>query len=262
MAEISDLLRQIYDGYARSVGLESTARYIHGTYLRPVVPLDTGVGGVFVLGAYASARFAVVDGIADCPVADNLGPFEQERWFDGTRVREQPSARELHDFFLEPLQLDRRACWISDLVKVFLFKPGHVERYRRLGGIAPNGYLRERFPEIGMRSLPWISRELELARPRLLITLGSEVAGIVRGVRSTGAQVGLLTPRAEPLSVGNVTVPTIHCAHPGILMRPGTRNRWPEQHRELFVPAMREFLTAAEPAPNKPLQRTALARRR
>jgi uracil-DNA glycosylase len=240
---MADLLREMYEGYAKSVGLDPTARYFHGTPLRPVVPLDTGVGGVFVLGAYPSARFGQIGGVADVPVADNLGPFEHERWFDGRRVREQPSARELRDFFLDPLELGRRDCWITDLVKVFLFKPGHVDRYELLGGKPPPGYLRAHFAELGERSIPWIAREIEAARPKLVITLGSEVAGILRGVRPAGAQVRLLVPRVESLSIGGVTVATIHCAHPGILMRPGPTNSWPEQHRNVFVPAIRNFLS-------------------
>jgi uracil-DNA glycosylase len=237
-----DLLRKMYEGYAAFVGLDPTARYLHGTPLRPVVPLDTGVGEVFVLGAYPSARFALIDGIADVPVGDNMGPFENERWFDGARVREQPSARELRDFFLEPLALERSRCWISDLVKVFLFKEGHVDRYRRLGAEAPGGYARERFAELAERSLPWIERELEAARPKLLITLGAEVAGILRKVRSSSAQVDLLIPRVEPISIGRVVVSAVHCAHPGILMRPAPTNPWPERHRTAFIPAIRMFL--------------------
>ena len=122
----SSLQRDMYENYSQSVGLEPRACYIHGTPLRPVVPLDIGTASVFFLGAYPSARFAMINGISDVPVADNLGPFESERWFDGARVRQQPSARELHELFLGPLKLDRASCWITDLVKVFLFKPGHI----------------------------------------------------------------------------------------------------------------------------------------
>lgn len=246
MTQQSKLLRDMYDGYAQSVGLDPSAHYLHGTPLRPVVSLDTGVGGVFILGAYPSARFATIDGISDVPVADNLGPFENERWFDGARVREQPSAKELRDLFLEPLKLDRRACWISDLVKVFLFKPGHVERYRRLGAKPPAGYVRKRFTELGERSLPWLARELKAARPKLLITLGSEVAGILRGVKSADARTRLLVARVEPRSIEGVSVPTIHCAHPGILMRTGPRNPWPDRHRNKFIPAIREALSGSK----------------
>jgi uracil-DNA glycosylase len=242
MSETSELLKAMYRDYAVSVGLSPNARYLHGTPLCPVVPLDVATGGLFILGAYPSARFCVVDGISDVPVADNLGPFESERWFDGSRVREQPSARELRDYFLSPLAIERSSCWITDLVKVFLFKPGHVERYQQLRVDPPAGYVRERFIELARLSIPWIERELTLARPRLLITLGAEVAGVLRGVDSTAAQTRLLEPLVSELTLGSTTVPAIHCAHPGILMRPQARNPWPDAHRNNFLPAIQAFL--------------------
>jgi len=243
MSDVSKLQRTMYGEYSKSVKLDPNAQYYHGTPLRPVVPLDTASGGLFVLGAYPSARFMFVGGITDVPVADNLGPFENERWFDGTRVRPQPSAKELHDLFLEPLNIDRKDCWITDLVKVFLFKPGHVDRYEKLKATPPAGYTRDRFYDLGRESLHWISRELQVAKPRLVVTLGAEVAGVVNGVRSAGAQTKLLKPEVVSCSIGGMEFPTMHCAHPGILMRKGdTRNKWPKLHEEEFLPALKAVL--------------------
>ncbi len=237
------LIREIYEEYAESIGLEAGASYLHGTPLRPVVPLDQGRGGLFVVGAYPSARFAQIGKIANVPVADNLGPFESERWFDGVRVREQPSARELHDLFLAPLELDRSECWITDLVKVFLFKPGHVEKYTDLEVTPPSGYTRDRFFELGERSVGWLVRELKVAGPKLVVTLGAEVAGVLRGIRSASAQVKLLVPEVTTCRIGDQEYPTMHCAHPGILMRKGDgKNPWPERHAQQFIPALKKAL--------------------
>jgi hypothetical protein len=236
--KIKTLQKTIYRQYAESVGLSPTATYLNGTPLRPVVPLDTATNGLFVLGAYPSSRFMQIDGISDVPTADNLGPFESERWFDGSRVRPQPSARELEDLFLGPLGINRSECWITDLVKVFLFKEGHAERYAKLGAEVPDGYTRDRFFELGELSLPWIEKELIAARPKLMITLGNEVAGILHGVRSASAQTALLKPEVRLLELGSVSVPTIHCAHPGNLMRRGPKNLWPQRHETEFVPAL------------------------
>ena len=172
------------------------------------------------------------------PAGDNLGPFEAERWFDGARVRKQASAVELERHFLDPMGLARADCWVTDLVKVFLFKEGHREKYERLGATPPAGYARERFRELGERSVPFLERELELAKPRLVVTLGMEVAGVVSGLRSARAQRALLVPEVTQLRIGAETVAAMHCAHPGILMRPASG--WPERHREEFVPALRE----------------------
>lgn len=239
------LLRSMYREYARSVGLPEDAEYLHGTPLRPVVPLDVASKGVLVLGAYPSARFAVVDGVADVPIADNLGPFENERWFDGARVRRQPSARELENYFFSPLEISRSECWVTNLVKVFLFKDGHVDRYQKLLGATPDGYDRSRFGELARLSLPWIEKEVGLACPQLVITLGREVAGALHNVGSPKAQQRLLVPEIIDAKFGSVVVPTIHCAHPGILMRTHSRNPWPELHRGRFIPVIRRFLAAS-----------------
>jgi hypothetical protein len=167
LTKTQELQQAIYKNYARELKLNPDAKYLHGTLLKPVVPFDTGIGGLFILGAYPSARFALIDKVSDVPVADNLGPFESERWFDGGRVRKQPSARELEDLFLGPLSVDRTKCRITDLVKIFLFKKGHIRRYSKLKAVA---------------------------KPVFVITLGAEVAGILRGVRSASAQSKLLVP--------------------------------------------------------------------
>ena len=167
--------------------------------------------------------------------------LKQAGWgvIDGSRIRKQPSARELEDLFLRPLSVDRAKCWITDLVKVFLFKQGHIKRYEKLGAVAPAGYVRERFFELGINSVPWLEKELLIARPSFVITLGAEVAGILRGVRSATAQSRLLVPEVLSLVVGGISVPTMHCAHPGILMRSGPRNPWPSRHKKEFVQALK-----------------------
>ena len=247
MNEIRQLRKSIYRSYAECVGLDPHAQYVQGTPIRPVVPLDAAQGGLFLIGAYPSARFHQIDGVRDVPVGDNLGPFESERWFDGARVREQPSAIELENHFLAPMGLNRGHCWITNLVKVFLFKKGHRRKYKQLGASLPAGYRRECFHELGERSVLFLERELRLAKPRLVVTLGREVAGVLKGVRSPSAQSALLVPTVADLCIGGMTFPTMHCAHPGILMRSAAAPRgrdaspsWRARHEAEFVPALRQ----------------------
>lgn len=243
---VQNLRRAILRDYARSVGLPQDAAYFGGARLRPVVPLDAAIGGIVIVGAYPSARFETIGGENDVPVADNLGPFEPERYFDGARVRVQASAAELKTFYLDPLGIDRRDCWVTDVVKVFLFKDGHREKYDRLGVTPPRGYARERFEEIALKSIPWIERELDVAEPKLVITLGAEIAGLLRGVSSPPKRNALLGPVPTPLRFGNLEVPCVHLAHPGIVMRrgDGVRNPWPRLHAEEHVPKLREWLVS------------------
>ena len=240
--DVGQLLREMYREYANSVELSADAIYHNGTPLRPVVPLDCGTGRLFILGAYPSTRFMTVGETTDVPSSDNMAPFESERWYDGTRIRHQPSARELQDCFLTPLGIDRNSCWITDLVKVFLFKPGHVDRYTKISAVPPSGYIRKNFYKLGQMSLPWIRREIKIAQPRLVLTLGAEVAGVLHGVRDSSRQVALLRPEVATIEVGGLPVKVIHCAHPGILMRRGPSNPWPDRHWEKFIPEIKRFL--------------------
>ena len=92
--------------------------------------------------------------------------------------------------------------------------------------------------------MKWLHHEVKAAQPQLVITLGAEVAGVLRGVRSPGKQSGLLKPAVGILDLDGLEVPVMHCAHPGILMRKGyERNKWPERHMEEFLPALKEALT-------------------
>jgi uracil-DNA glycosylase len=187
-----------------------------------------------VVGAYPSARFAAISGHRDVPVGDNMGPFEPERYFDGQRVRTQASADELKDLFFDRLNLDRSLCWVTDLVKVFLFKPGHRDKYLALSTPPPVGYERERFAELAQASVSWLEREIEASSPRLLVTLGSEVAGILRGVATQSQRNLLLSGTPSNLIIGSTAVKAVHLAHPGILMRKGDpeRNPWPARHED------------------------------
>jgi uracil-DNA glycosylase len=234
MKTVEQLRRAILAEYAKSVGLTADVHYISGAPMLPVVPLDTG-SDVFIIGAYPSARFGTRQGIRDVPMADNLGPFEPERYYDGERVRVQPSAAELEENYLKPLGVPRERCWVTDLVKVFLFKEGHARKYQELGGKVPKGYVREDFEKLGAKSVPWIEQELALAKPRLVITLGTEVAGIFRGVTSAKGRIALLGPKVRRMPVGDMEVQTAHLPHPGIVMRVDKKdgnNPWPERNKQ------------------------------
>lgn len=246
MDTIEALRRDVLAEYVSSIGLASRASYISGAPLRPVVPLDTG-SKVFIIGAYPSARFGVMGGERDVPMADNLGPFEPERYFDGERVRVQNSAAELEENYLKPLGVERDQCWVTDLVKVFLFKEGHRQKYARLGVQAPAGYEREAFEALGEKSIPWIARELKLAKPTLVVTLGREVAGIVTGTRGDAARNKLLSGDVKAIRIGDVEVDAAHLPHPGIVMRDtngnAATNPWPALNRQ-FVAKLAEWLAS------------------
>lgn len=81
---------------------------------------------------------------------------------------------------------------------------------------------------------------IEAAKPKLMITLGREVAGVLHGVKSPIAQNNLLKPEVSSVIIGRIEVPVVHCAHPGILIRKGPRNPWPNRHQNEFIPTLRK----------------------
>ena len=144
--------------YKASLGLPSDYRYLYGNPVQVLVPVETAVGGVMIVGAYPSAKFYTVEGVSDVPLLDNDSPFSGEVYFDGSRVRSIPSGIELDENYLAPLGIQRQHCWITDLVKVFLFKDGHIARYRKLGEHRFTE-TRMRFGEFAHKSLPWIAEK-------------------------------------------------------------------------------------------------------
>jgi uracil-DNA glycosylase len=222
------------------LSLPPTYKYIYGNPMRPAVPLDTAIDSVLVIGAYPSARFATVGSERDVPVEDHCGPFSSERYFDGSRVRTVNSGEELEEAYLAPLGLRRDQCWITNLVRVFLFKEGHLAKYRRLGCPWPERETRSQFEEFAQQGLHWLRQELALARPRLVLSLGAEVAGILQSVKGATKRNALLGGDVQKFQIEDATYPVIHMAHPGIVMRPASeQNPWPRVHRRKHIPAAR-----------------------
>jgi uracil-DNA glycosylase len=240
---IRDFQKRLFAAYKNDLSLPSNYQYIYGNPVQPVVPLDTSQSGVCIIGAYPSARFATIGSEQNVPVGDNCGPFSTERYFDGTRVRTVDSGKELEQAYLTPLGLQRSQCWITDLVRVFLFKKEHIAKCRRLGCEWPERETRSQFEEYAAQGMHWLEEELALARPRLVITLGAEVAGILRQVKGRQKRNAWLGGEVRPLKLGGKAYQVVHLAHPGIVMRPESeRNPWPRLHREEHIPALREEL--------------------
>lgn len=198
--------------YSKSVGLPADYAFSNGKPVLPLPPVSTAVGGVMIIGAYPSAIFA--KGVP----ADNLQmPFDDTAYPGGINK----SAEELDKEYLAPLGLARSGCWITNLVKVFLFKIGHAQ--------AGGEETRSDFDAYARASLPWLEKELALAKPRLIITLGEEVAGIVTG--TAGAErVKLLDYKIRTIKLNGREYKIVHMVHPGQLMRKNAK--WLKIHQE------------------------------
>jgi hypothetical protein len=84
---IRQLLKHIYSDDSDSISLLEPYQYLFGNPVQPVVPLDLARKSAFIIGAYPTAKFAVIEGLRDVPVAGISGPFSNERYFDGSTIR-------------------------------------------------------------------------------------------------------------------------------------------------------------------------------
>ena len=218
---IRSYLKRLFAEYNESISLPQPYNYFYGNPVQPVVPLDLAQDGVFIIGAYPTARFATMKGERDVPISDINCPFSNERYFDGSGVREIKSG------------------------KVFLFKPGHIDKYRRLDCDWPPEANRKKFEQYAHEGMAWLEQEIQLARPRLIITLGNEVAGVLQDVKGREKRNALLGGDLKDLIIAGRKYPVIHLAHPGIVMRKASsRNPWLKHHREIHIPEAHKSILA------------------
>lgn len=226
---IQNYQKNLWKNYKSEIGLPENYTYLYGNPVKVHVPVDVAMGGLMIVGAYPTAQFNTINGINDVPVADHLYPFSNDTYFDGSRIRQVKSGQELDDYFLKRLNYPRSKCWITDLVKVFLFKEGHIEKYNKLGywGIAPN---RNDFMKLASseRNLQYLYDEIELAQPKAILLLGEEVtAAVFNASRKVANQ--LLQQGTQNLNVGSKKYAVIASPHPGILMHSGIAGeKWRE----------------------------------
>jgi uracil-DNA glycosylase len=209
--------QKCFTTYSAKVGIPLNYCYLDGNPVRPLVPVNTFHRSLMILGAYPSARFESRKRRL-VPIGDNLGPFQPELYFDGVRVRKQESAYGLERYVLKPLSIRADECWITDLVKVFLFKPQHIANYIALGVEPAFKATRSLYSDYAKKSISFLSNEVALAQPILLITLGEEVARVVANDFHSSAD-HLLTGTPHQIQIGRETCQVAHVAHPDACRR-------------------------------------------
>jgi uracil-DNA glycosylase len=217
MNKIKEYQKSCWNTYKSDVKIDPDSRYLYGNPLKVHVPVDTATNGLMIIGAYPTAHFNTIGKYKDVPVEDHLYPFSNEIYFDGSRIRTVDSGRELQELVIEPLGLSREDCWITDLVKVFLFKAGHIKKYESLGNHKVKES-RSRFMAYAKNSLEFIHEEIELANPKIILTLGQEVASVFFKVSKNDA-LKLLSSGINTMTIKNTDRFAIALPHPGILMR-------------------------------------------
>jgi len=182
--------------------------YPDGNPVRPVVPVQTTLDKIMLVGAFPSARFERRQGKL-IPVGDNLAPFGPEEYFDGAQVRVQESTDALHRTYFPQLGIKRSDLWITDIVRVYLFPEKHLVNCRQLFPERRFVNTHDLFLEIAIAGRGWFLREVEVCRPKVIITLGEVAARVVCNKKTT------LDGEIHSWSEDSRTM-VVHLAHPEI----------------------------------------------
>jgi uracil-DNA glycosylase len=218
--------RDLHKSY--SADLNCTQTYLHGNPVLPLPPLVANPGGVMVIGAYPTAKFATIGAGRDVPVSDIDAPFSNQTYFDGANVRDVRAGAELLEHYIKPLGLTEQQLWLTNLVKIFLFKPGHVAKYKDLSKEIPE--TRSRFNSFAEYTLKkWLPEEIAICSPKAVLLLGEEVCSVITG-EPVGKRVQqLFDGQPHSVKIGEHEVVAFCLPHPGIVMRQHDAELIPER---------------------------------
>lgn len=234
----SEYQQKCYKEYKESIGYPDSYTYLYGNPINPVVPVETALGKVMIVGPYPSARMYKVKNVAEVPLYDNVVLFSNDSYFDGSKVRRIPSGIELNEVILEKIGVRREECWITKLVKVFLFDEDNVKRYKKLGktDVEANIGL---FSEYAKKSISWIQEEIDIANPYVIILLGEEVISALLNITILQASK-LLTGEVIKREISWKQSNVICLPHPGLIMKRILKNPWPLKFEVSIAPKARE----------------------
>ncbi len=196
--------------------LPSPYIYPDGNLIRPVVPVKTTKNSIMLIGAFPSARFESRNGKL-IPIGDNLAPFGTEEYFDGSTVRLQASRDSLNRLYFPQLAIDPEKIWITDIVKVYLFPDKHIKNCKFIAPQIDFVNTHNLFSKIAEASMDWMTREIVLCNPKLIITLGEVPARIISGDKKTTAKT-LLNGEIREYAIDK-TYKIANLGHPEIRRR-------------------------------------------
>lgn len=214
MLAIQNYQQRLYHHYQKGLSLPPTYRYLHGQPVETRVPIQTTPRPFCLIAPFPPAQRRMVGGEPDVPVGDGWPIWSGGPYFDGRRVTALHPPPALDRAYLEPLGLHPDDCWLTYLVKVFLFRDEDLSKYRRLGCPWPEQETFSQFDTLARRSLNWLAEELALIRPRLVITLGTEVAGVLQDTRTPEAAQFFLNGQLSDLWLDERVYPALHLAWP------------------------------------------------
>lgn len=215
---ISGFLKDCHKNYIPSIQNklpEFPKKYVYpdGNPIKPVLPVQIAQNNIMIIGAFSSARFERRNGIL-IPIANNLSPFGEEKYFDGREIRIQASRESLNQNYFPQLYIKPGELWITDLVKIYLFPEKHIKNCREISPDIEFVNTHKMFKRIAKASLLWIEKEIEICNPRLIITLGEIPArAIISDYKTKNKE--LLNGSIREVSFSR-TYKIAHLAHPEI----------------------------------------------
>jgi len=233
--------------YQQSIKFPRETSFLYGNPVQTVVPIETAIGNIMIIGPTPAAKVFFVNDIPDVPLYDATAPFSIEPYFDGSRVRSSYTGQELNEIILETLEIQRRHCWLTSLVKVFLFDDDHVKKYHRLGkDIKQN---RSQFSEYALKSLPWIRDEIEICNPKAILLLGPEVIASLLVISEKEA-MDLITGEVVEKKIIWKNSSFICLPPPGVIMDRSAKNPWSRKFALQIGPKAAEELRKIESQPS------------
>lgn len=188
-----------------------------GNPILPVMPVKTEKNKLMFVGAFPSARFEYRKDLL-IPVANNLSPFGKEEYFDGRQIRKQASREVLEEKFFAKLGVDADEHWITDLVKVYLMPEKHIKNCETINPKIKCTDTHQLFKKIAKASLGWFYKEVEVCKPKLIITFGEVVARVILNDNITKNKV-LLNSNMGTINILGTNYKICHLPHPEIVRR-------------------------------------------
>jgi len=233
--------------YLKSIKFPKENTYLYGNPVQTVVPIETAIGKIMIIGPQPAAKVFFEKDIPDVPLYDATAPFSIEPYYDGNRVRSSYTGQELSEVILETLEIPREKCWLTTLVKVFLFDDDHVKKYKRLGKEIKEN--KSQYHELALKSMPWLRDEIEIANPKAIILLGPEVISSLLLISEDEAKE-LITGDVVEKKIIWKNSNFICLPPPGVIMDRSARNPWPRKFALQIGPKAAKEIRRLESQPS------------
>ena len=237
--EILNYQKKCYRQYKESIGYPQERAFLYGNPVEVALPVDVVDNKAMVVGFHPLARTYDVEDQKDVPLYSVGFPFREEQYFDGKQLVSTPGRKDLATV-LGRLGISLDDCWLTTLVKIYLFSSKDVAKYNKLGNykVAPDEF---NFKEYGAKSMPWIQQEINLASPELLILVGLETISLFYDLTPTKAK-HLIDGELKEFKSGKKTLPVLCLQDPELMINNNKRNPWPEVFEDKVLPVAKKSL--------------------